>query len=483
MQKAACLLVLCFAAHAQNLTIRNVTVIDSAGARTNQTVTVSRGRIVAVAPGGSSSGPGAVDGRGKYLIPALWDMHVHMWESEPMQNLYVAAGVLGIRDMGSDLARIQKLRKDIAAGRVLGPHIYSSGPVLDGRKSPDMKAPVLECATPEAARQAVDQVEKQSADFIKLLSNLSADSYRAAAQRARVIRMPFVGHVPDTVSIQEAIEARQRSIEHMFGIPMSCTPLEPTLRRQRAEALAKNDRAALAAIRKRVYETFSPSLANQLFHDMARYDVWQTPTLVLWQRMELQRLDELTAAPELKYVPESIRKSWPDPRKDAEGVTPERMAERKAEYDFYARIAKLAWGSGAGFLAGTDTGDPYVVPGFALHDELEAMVAAGIPAEAALASATAAPAKYFGIEATHGSVTKGKVADLVLLDGDPLADIRNTRKISAVISNGRLLNRKCLDSLLEGKQTGCPVSAAAAPSPAKPAAAPAKKNAVPRRRR
>jgi hypothetical protein len=265
----------------------------------------------------------------------------------------------------------------------------------------------------------------------------------------------------------------------MFGIPMSCTPLEVSLRQQRAEAIAKRDRAALATIRKRMYETFSPGIANRLFHEMARYDVWQAPTLTLWQRMDFQNLERLAAAPELKYVPEAVRKTWADPRKDAEGVKPERMAELKEEYEFYARLAKLIWGAGAGVLTGTDTGDPYVVPGFALHDELEAMVEAGIPADAVLGLATSAPAKFFGIEATHGSVAKGKTADLVMLDADPLQDIRNTRRISAVVWNGRLLGRKCLDALLEGNDAGC---LAVAPAPPAPAAA-KKKNAVPRTRR
>jgi Amidohydrolase family len=272
-----------------------------------------------------------------------------------------------------------------------------------------------------------------------------------------VIRMPFAGHLPEGVTAQDAIDVRMRSIEHMFGIPISCSPLETSLRQQRAEAIAKKDRAALTAIRKRVYETFSPGIANQLFHEMARYDVWQTPTLTLWQRMDLQGLDRLATAQELKYVPEEVRKSWADPRKEAAGVKAERMAELKQEYEFQSRLTKLIWGAGAGVLAGTDTGDPYVVPGFALHDELEAMVEAGIPAAEVLKLATAGSAKYFGLEATHGSVAKGKSANLVLLDGDPLADIRNTRKVSAVVWNGKLLGRKGLDALLEGKQTGCPV--------------------------
>ncbi len=479
------LLLVSVAAMAQNLQIRNVTVVDASGARPGQTVTIARGRIASVVPTRKGA-TGGVDGTGKFLIPGLWDMHVHLWESDPMQGLYVAAGVLGVRDMGSDFERVKKLRTDIAAGRVIGPRIYTSGPVLDGAGSGMKQAPVLECSTPEAARQAVDKVERMPADFVKLLSGLTPDAYRAAAQRARVIRMPFAGHVPEGVSIQEAIDARQRSIEHMFGIPLACTPLEPTLRRQRAEAIEKNDREALAAVRKRAYETFSPNIANQLFHDMARYDVWQTPTLTLWQRMQMQRLEPLATAPELKYVPEAIRKNWKDPRKEAEGLSAERQAALKEEYEFYARLAKLAWGSGAGVLAGTDTGDPYVVPGFALHDELEAMVAAGIPAEGALSTATAGPAKFFGLEATHGSVAKGKVADLVLLEANPLEDIRNTRRISAVISEGRLLGRKCLDSLLGGRQAGCAggggTVASPAPSP-KPAAPASKKNAVPRRKR
>jgi len=473
------LLVLCLCVTAQSLQIRNVTVIDAAGARPGQTVSITGGRIVSVLPAGRGAS-GGIDGTGKFLIPGLWDMHVHLWETDPMQNLYVATGVLGVRDMGSDFERTKKLRADIISGRVIGPRIYTSGAVLDGAGSQMKQAPVLECPTPEAARQAVDKLEKSPTDFVKLLSGLTPDAYRAAAQRARVIRMPFAGHLPEGVTAEDAIGARQRSIEHMFGIPMSCTPLENSLREQRAEAIRKKDRAALASIRKRMYETFSPGLANRLFHDMARYDVWQAPTLTLWQRMDLQNLDRLATAPELKYVPEAVRKTWADPRKDAEGVKPERMAELKQEYEFHARLAKIIWGSGAGVLAGTDTGDPYVVPGFALHDELEAMVEAGIPADEVLKLATAAPAKYFGIEATHGSVAKGKTADLVLLDADPLQDIRNTRRISAVVSNGRLLGRKCLDALLEGKQTGCPASAV-------PAAAPEKKkkatHAVPRTKR
>ena len=193
----------------------------------------------------------------------------------------------------------------------------------------------------------------------------------------------------------------------------------------------------------------------------------------LWQRITLQTAGQREQRTELKYVPESVRKTWGSA---IGNVPPERAASNRAQYQFYEKLAKLINGSGAGVLAGTDTGDPWVVPGFALHDELAAMVAAGFTPAEALATATLAPGRYFDLEATQGSIAKGKAANLLLLNADPLADIHNTRSIAAVIANGRVLNRNCLDSLLAGKQTQCPTppvwSVAPTPSPEKPTPAP-----------
>ena len=442
---------------AQTLVVRNVTVVDVDGARPASTVVIAKGRILSegrarAVPRGAT----VIDGKGKFLIPALWDMHVHLWETDPMARLYVAAGVLGVRDMGSDLVRTRALKADILAGRITGPHIYSSGPVIDGPQSTIEEAMVLKAGTPEDARRAVDSVEKASADFVDILSGLSADSYQSVAQRARVIRMPFAGHLPDSVSALDAINARQKSIEHLFGIALACSPLEPTLREARIQAAAKNDAAALRKVQQRIYDTFSPGAANALFHRMARFGVWQTPTLTLWQRMTLLDVERRTSAPELKYVPAAIRSTWTDPHRKLEKTKAAALAELRKDYDFHANLVKILSGSGAGLLAGTDTGDPYVVPGFALHNELELLVKAGLTPLEALNSATIAPARYFERESVRGTVHRGMAADLILLDADPLADIRNTRRIAAVIYNGRLLNRKCLDGLLEGKQAGCP---------------------------
>jgi imidazolonepropionase-like amidohydrolase len=419
-----------------------------------------------------------VDGTGKFLIPGLWDMHVHLWESDPMLGLYLANGVLGVRDMGSDIQRTRGLRAEIAAGRRAGPLIYTPGPMLDGPDSAIARGAVIKVSGPEEGRRAVDTVDESLADFVQVMSELSLDSYEAIAQRARVRRIPFAGHLPEAVPVTVAIYARQRSIEHLFGLALACSLEETLLLKRRAEAIAKKDYAALREIRDRAYATFNPAIAVEVFRQMARYGVWQTPTLTQRKRLSLMGLDELTSAPELKYVPEAIRSGWRDPRETLNKATPEQLANFRKDYEFHRKLLSYIRSSGTGILAGTDTGDAYVVPGFALHDELAQLVDAGLSPAEALASATVQPARYFGIEAEHGTLERGRIANLVLLEGNPLDDIRNTRRIAAVVQKGRLLPRKCLDSLLGGKQDACAFVA----SPAAPAPAPVKRRSPARKR-
>ena len=461
------------ALHGQSLIIRNVTVVDANGARPKSTVYISNGRIAPRAAGGKT-----IDGKGKFLIPALWDMHVHLWDKEPMAELYVAAGVLGVRDMGSDLKRTRALQADIKAGRAAGPLIYTSGPPVDGAGSGITQSPVVVANTPDEGRHATDLTDEALADFVKVLSRVPYDAYIALAQRARVRRFPFAGHLPEAVPVSEAIDARQRSMEHLFGIAISCSPLETLLREQRAQAIEKKDYAALRDIRERTYSTFSPGIANELFRRMARLGVWQTPTLTLRKRLSFMDLDQLAESPELKYVPESVRSGWIDPREQAKKATAEQLTDFQEDYQFHTKLVGYMRNAGTGLLAGTDTGDAYVVPGFALHDELALMVQAGLSPAEALASATVQPARYFNLEATHGTVERGKIANLVLLDADPMADIRNTRKIAAVIHQGKLLDRPCLDTLLAGNTAPC----AFVSSPAKPAPSSAKPRGSSRKR-
>lgn len=441
------LLLAAVCAQAATYTIRNVNVVDVAGGtvRRGVNVVISGASIVSVS--GKARGT-AIDGKGKYLIPGLWDMNVHLWENRPLFGLYVANGVLGVRDMGSDPAQTRQWRAGAEAGRIVGPRIYTSGAPIDAPSPDTLKMPVVRVRNADEARRAVDTADTQGADFINIRSALSRDAYFSVAQRARVIRAVFAGPVPEDVTVGQAVDARQRSMEHMFGLALACSSQEPELREARAEAIRNNDLAALADVRQRTYETYSEARATGLFQKMARFDVWQTPTLLLRKRLALMGLEELVENPHCKEIPAAIRAGWADPRGDVTKATPEQIEHFRAEFQFHERLVASMQRHGVPLLAGTRTGDSYVLPGYALHDELELMVKAGLTPAEALRTATLQPARYFGIEAVAGTIARGRRADLVLLSGNPLDDIRNTRRVAGVILRGKPFNRKQLDLLL-----------------------------------
>jgi hypothetical protein len=443
------LLAVCLPVFCSSINISNVNVVDveTGSVRKGVNVVVSRGYITLV--GATPKPKVSVDGTGKYLIPGLWDMHVHLWDQQSLFGMYVANGVLGVRDMGSNLARTKEWRSTIEAARRIGPRIYTSGSPVDGPGYDGVKMTVVRAGSPDAARRAVDAIDSQGGDFVTVLSSLSRDSYTALAQRARVIRAVFAGHVPESVTVSQALDARQKSMEHLFGIALACSSEEAELREARLLAIDAKDYAALAQIRQRTYDTFSEPKAAELFRRMARFDVWQTPTLTVRKRLALIGIDELTGNPLAAKVPAEIRSTWQDPREDLKKATEDQMARFKRDYQFHQRLVAAMQRNGVGLLAGTDTGEPYVLPGYSLHNELESFVDAGLTPAQALRTATINPARYFGIETRAGSIAPGKRADLVLLDGNPLDDIRNTRKISGVVVRGRLLDRKELDRVLK----------------------------------
>jgi imidazolonepropionase-like amidohydrolase len=402
------------AGFAQTTAIRNVTVIDVIrGEARRAHVIIAGPKITAVGLAARiPSRAKIIEGRGKFVIPGLWDMHVHLYESGSMWNLYTAHGITGVRDMGSVFERTRLRAKQALAGT--GPRVFTSGSPVDGPGSESTKFPVLRVAGPEDGRRAADSLDTQGVDFLNVLSSLSRDAYFALAQRARVRRAIFAGNVPETVSIIEAIDARQRSIEHLFGIALACSSEEQELRERGAEAVAHNDTERIRAVRERTYKTFSEIKAVDLFNRMARYGVWQTPTLTLRKR----------------------------------DVSTGSLPRFHADYDIHRRIVKLMASNGVGILAGTDTGAANVIPGAALHDELALLVEAGLSETEALRAATLNAARFFNLEASSGTVDRGKAADLVILDANPLVDIRNTRRIRAVIVRGKLIERKRLDVML-----------------------------------
>jgi len=433
------------------LIIHDVTVIDVTGApaQPHRVVIVRDGKIEEV--GNSRGGMGGklsgvhVDGSGKFLIPGLWDMHVHMvfgdWfprGKDVTLPLFIANGVTGVRDMGGEVEVLQQWRKEINAGTLIGPRMVISGPMLDG---PQPRFPSsLAITTPDDGRRAVDDLKQRGVDFIKLQSLIPREAVFAVAEEARKQGIPFVGHVPDSVRASEASNAGQKSFEHLIGIFEGSSPLE--------DAFLKGPKTE-----GQFLSTFDPARAAALFALLAKNHTWQCPTLV-WERGG-NLIDQTDFAHDTRarYVPAYWKDvTW---KRFTEQIVHEfntdDLATRKRFVDKELEVVNAMHRAGIPFLAGTDTPPGvYILPGFSLHEELQRFVAAGFTTMEALQTATLSPAKFLGMEDRLGTIENGKLADLVLLDANPLDDIRNTQSIAAVIVNGRYLSRAELDKILAG---------------------------------
>jgi imidazolonepropionase-like amidohydrolase len=437
------------------LVFTNVNIVDTrAGSlRPNMTVVIKQGRIAAIARVGligKGHGVEVINANGQYMIPGLWDMHVHSafadapWDENVIYPLYIANGVTGIRDMGGDPELLERRRQRINQSQLLGPHIVMVGPFLDGSKN---DAQTLAVDTPAKARDAVDSVKRHGFDFVKVLSRIPRDSYFAIADESRKDKIQFVGHVPDTVSVAEASAAGQRSIEHLTGISLACSSREKELRQLRLDSRAKRDFEAYEAAGMRAIATYDAAKARALFVQFAANHTWQAPTLV-WTHANANLDDpDISADPRLKYVPAKVRSQW-DPKTLLQQASPQEMADLKTEFARDLELVKGLQAAEVPLLAGSDGPDPYVFPGFSLHDELEWLVKSGLTPLQALQAATGGPASFLGNSGKYGAVEKGKVADLVLLEANPLDDIRNTRRIAALVLGGKYYSRKDLDRIL-----------------------------------
>jgi hypothetical protein len=438
-----------------------VSVIDvaSGGTRRDNTVLISGNRITSVGPASSArvpSGARVIDGHGKFLIPGLWDMHVHAFLyvfSDFAGPLMIANGVTGARDMGYYIDTTLSWRARIAAGREIGPRLVlgarADGPVNDARF-------VSHVVTEEDGVRAVDTLTRKKdgsarADFIKPYSWVPRAAYFGIAAESKKLDVPFAGHVPYSVSVVEASNAGQRSIEHEDDLMRACSSSDSLLRSQMADTTTLSTERQVLRIRQQarvLRATYAPAKCRSVIATLARNHTWVTPTLIVYQPYA-HAFDSASTHPELaKYVPGLVKGGW---ARRASGVTRgDSMVVRS--YFSFDRTRELR-DAGVKLLAGTDMPLAFVYPGFSLHYELELLVRSGLTPLEALRAATYNPAEYLGALDSLGTVAQGKVADLVLLDADPLLDIRNTRRISAVIANGRLFDRAARAGLLSHVET------------------------------
>ncbi len=434
------------------IVITHVTVINpsTSTVQANRTVVITGEHIASVSDTAKLQLPRnarVIDATGQYLIPGLWDMHVHSafgdWfpgGRDIILPLFIANGVTGVRDMGGDVPVLLAWRKEIADDKIIGPRMVISGPMLDGYlPNGKLRFPSsIPVTTPASAVAAVDALKAQGVDFIKVQSVISHDAYLAAAAEAHRQGLPIVGHVPDKVRIREVVEAGQKSIEHLMGIFEGCSTEE--------DKFIKGEGSL-----KLLLTTQDEQRCDSLIKLLAQNQIWQIPTLT-WQRggTFLDQRD-LKHQPLDKYVPVYWRDvTW---RRFTDEMIPDLLRDPLAlRQQYFAHNLQMVGAlhhGGVPFMAGTDTAPGvYIMPGFSLHDELSNFVESGFTPMESLQTATSNPARFLGMEASFGSVEPGKIADLVLLSANPLEDIRNTRKISIVIANGRLFDRAALDQIL-----------------------------------
>lgn len=404
------------ALRAQATTIDNVTIVDVTNGRLlpRKTIVIEGQRIARLMDASAATRASAtLDGTGMFVIPGLWDMHIHAYftndtarfrsTNEVMLPLFIANGVTGVRDLGSNLEASLSARDSIAAHQLVGPRMLISGPMIDGPTT--RYAAAIKVGTPDEARAAVRMLKQRGMDLVKTQTLIPRDAYFAMADEANKVGIPFEGHVPREITGLEAVNARQRSFEHFIGVADTNTTL-------------------IAAI--------------------AKHRVWQCPTVI----NSVGTAADFTNDPGLAYWLKPQVESWR--RTALERLSATDSATRAQQERTKRRLEQIRSMHAAGipFLAGTDAPAGYdLVPGSSIHRELQLFVRAGLTPLQALQTATLNPATYFGRTAEWGTIAPGKVADLVILARNPLTDIANTRSVKAVVADGRYFSPKELEAM------------------------------------
>jgi imidazolonepropionase-like amidohydrolase len=434
--------------HPDVLIIRNVTIIDATGAepQTGMTVVVEQSRIREIGKEDSVTYPPEaqkIDGTGKYLIPGLWDMHVHLRDLNGTLPLFIVNGVTTVRDMGSELEKTVAMREKIEAGTLVGPRIKTSGMMVESsswvaqyvelmREQGADEAKVekflrtrITVSDPQEAQAVVHSLTGRGADFIKIRHAESPEVLSALAEGAAEAGTYLAGHYVWNLGLDDSADRGQLSFEH--NIFPGFNERTPDRKREIFEALLRNNTHLVPTLVTNTTETLPVDRVRAIVEDAKG------------------KIDTRN-----RYVSEEIRRTWVETMAvnaaDAERPPPEVIQQMIADSNQFLNEARQA---GVKMLAGTDVPTTGTFLGFSLHDELVLLMETYkmTPMEA-LRSATALPAAFLGLDGEVGTIEAGKRADLVLLDADPLADVANTRRIDTVIANGRVFDRTAREQLL-----------------------------------
>ena len=443
-----------------DLAIENVTVIDAVnGVREAQTVVVDDGRITAVVPAAQGANAAqTVDGSGRYLIPGLWDFHVHLTYderfTEAMPGLFLNHGITSIRDTGGPLELVAPVVEQLRMEGSTAPRVFFAGPLLDGEfvVYDGDNRPLLGIGNPDAetARANVARLAEAGVDFVKIYEMVSPEIFEVLVEEARARGLPMDGHVPLALRARD-VGPRFQSLEHLRNIEMDCVANPEVLLTERRRRLENAEGLSGADLRSSLHNL-------QRMSSVAAFDEAQCAEVLASMTSTIQvptlRLNALGLQPPfsrtdwdalLEKLPADAQAEWRTTTEASRGSAPMRDTTYGA---FSLHLVDLMHQAGVPVAAGTDTPIGFAAPGYSLHSELEMLVRAGLSPMDALHSATIRPTEFFGLTGLMGTIEEGMLADLVLLSADPLADITNTRSVEAVVTKGQLLDRAALDALV-----------------------------------
>jgi Amidohydrolase family len=448
------------------LLIRNVNVVSIERNRLQpeHDVLIRAGRIVAIGASGRVRTPNSthvVDGRGKFLIPGLWDFHVHIFSAPGEEDLalpiYIINGVTGIRDVGALRTRAeqQSIVDAVARGERVGPRIILAGALIDG--PPGSWPGQMVASNAEEGRARVREAKAAGWTSIKSYSLLSEVAYLGIAREAMRLNLPLFGHIPESVSLDTAIKAGHRSIEHFGRVTQACSTAEADMVAANASALSGPNpfptlMSVMSGHNKTTLEHWDAQRCAQVAKRLSRAGTAVMPSLMV-SDFYLGK-DPAPDDPRMHTVPKAVRAQWNQRDWRRQQMSAELLALAPQSVALNWKTFKLVHDAGVTVLAGTDAAyaNPFLFHGYTLQDELARYVDAGLTPQQALKSATVNPARFLKQPRAGNLIAAGQRADLVLLDENPLKDISAIRRIHAVIADGRLFDRAALDGLLRDVQ-------------------------------
>ena len=442
-----------------SLIIENITLIDAENpVRLKQTVLIEDGKIQSIINSNENikeqeSSHTVIDGSGKFLIPGLWDAHVHLTfipeiDHETYFNLFLKNGITSIRDTGAVIEKLQPSLNYIKDNPNKTPRLFYAGPLIDGRdrvyKGQEPGFPELSIGIDENSNieNVVNGLLDNGVTFLKSYEMLSKDTYLELLQIAKENNLRVTGHIPLSIDLEEAIEAGLGGMQHVRNMDLACSLDAPKLLTKRRSQLKNENAIAGSALRTKIHsaqryysiDNHDPKRCLKIIKKLAAYGVFQTPTLTI-NTLDSRRF---YADPEWRetyqYLPEEARKNWDEGSIESTNLA---VTDNALIFDKWSLdLVNIMNQEGVKIIAGTDTPIGYLTPGYSLHKELELLFEAGMTAREVLRSATITPAEFLNMEKQMGTIVKDKLADLVILNSNPLESISNTQDIHMVISKG-----------------------------------------------